>query len=124
MLNSYMMEVCPPQTWQFIMLIPVISCLLLLLSGLVISLITSRNDSCVIKEIIQETPHWLIILAGLGLLMFAGLPWSIMFQFWSLVFMSAFGAPTSSLIVTSILIIGSWIMFLGSMFGQMFKKAR
>ena len=124
MLNPYMMDLYPPQAWQFVMLIPLISCLLLLFAGLVMSVVTSKNDPCMVRKIIHETPHWLLIPAGLGLLMFIGLPWSVMFQFWSLAFMSAFGAPTSSLVVMSILIIGSWILFFGSMFGQTFKKAK
>ncbi len=124
MLNSYIATVYPPQTWQYIMLVPLISCLLILTAGLAMLIANRHDEQSAVRKTIREMSRWLLVPAGLGILMLIGLPWTAFFQFWFVMLMNAFGAPTSSLVMISVAIIGSWILFFLAIFGQIWRRTR
>ncbi len=103
----------PIQAWQYVMLVPLISCLFLLMAGWV----SSMTYGAAHRSEIYDLPKWLIIPAGFGVLMFIGMPATLVFQYLFITLMHAFGAPTSSVVVMSIMVIGSWILFVWATFG-------
>lgn len=118
MLNPYITAVYPLQAWQYVMLPLLVSCLFSLMAGLVMDF--GKNAS---RQEIYSLPKWLLIPAGLGIMMFCGMPATIIFQFMFVMFMDGLGAPMSSVIVMSLMIFGSWILFVYASFGHIGRRA-
>lgn len=113
MLNPYITVAYPLQAWQYIMLVPLISCLLLLVASSVLAAMRGASPAEV-----SALPKWLVVSTGFGILMFAGMPTTVVIQYSFITLMSTFGAPTGSVVVMSMMVVGSWVMFFWSNFGQ------
>jgi hypothetical protein len=99
-----MMNQSPIEFWQYLYLIPIVLSIFLLMASLVF---TNRHIG---QRELLDLPKWLLIGSGLGLLLWFSFPYNIFILYTLLAFMSAFGAPITSVVIAAIITVGSWLM--------------